>query len=78
MSAWRREALGVANSRGDSRPGAGVWKRERGDLFPPAECPWHLGQSKEAGRWLVGVGGGGREWRHLTHLGPQGQYGEEV
>ena len=75
MSAGRRGALGVANSNGNSRPGGGVWKRERGDLFGPAECPWHPGQSKEAGGWLVEVGDGGREVGHLPPLGCQGQYG---
>ena len=65
MSAGRRGALGVANSKGDSRPGGGVWKRERGDLYRPVEGPWHPGQSKEAGGWLVETGGGGREVRHL-------------
>ena len=75
MSAGRRGSLGVANSRRDSRPGGGVWKRERGDLFRRAECGWHPGQSEEAGGWLVEVGGGEQEVRHLPLLGCQGQYG---
>ena len=78
MSEGQRGALGVANSDGDSRPGGGVWKRRRGALFRPAECPWHPGRSKEAGGWLVEVGDGGRRVRRLPPLGRQGQYGGEV
>ena len=75
MSAGRRGALGVANSRGDSRPGGEVWKRERGDLLRPAECPWHPGRSREAGGRLVEVGYRGRQGRQLPLPGCGGQYG---
>ena len=78
MSAGRSEPLGVANSNGHTRPGGGVWMREQGDLFRPAECPWHPGQSKEAGGWLVAVGAGGRDVRQLPPLGRQRQYLGEV
>ena len=78
MSAGLRGTLGVANFKGDSRPGGGVWQRERGELFRPAEYPWHLSQSKEAGVWLVEVGDRGRAARNLPLQGRQGQYGGEV
>ena len=55
-----------------------MWKSERGDLFRPAECPWHPGQSKEVGGWLVEVGDRGREVRRLPPLGRQEQYRGEV
>ena len=55
-----------------------MWKKEREDMFRPAECPWHPGQSKEAGGRLVEAGDGGQEVRRLPPLGRQGQYGGEV
>ena len=55
-----------------------MWKSERGDLFRPAKCPSHPGQSNEEGGWLAEVGGGGRGVRRLPPLGRQGQYGGEV
>ena len=55
-----------------------MWKRERGDLFRPAECPWHPSYSKEAGGWLVEMGDGWWKVRRPPPLGCQGQYGGEV
>ena len=75
MRAGRRGALGVANSSGDSRPGGGVWRRARGDLLRPPECPWHTGRPGEAGGRLNGVGGGGRQERQLPLPGRRGRYG---
>ena len=53
MSAGRRGALGVANSRGDSRPWGGVWRREREVLLRLIGCPWLPDQRKAAVEWRV-------------------------
>ena len=50
-----------------------MWKKELGDLLRPAECPWHPGQSKEAGGRLVDVGDGGRQGRQHPLVGRRGQ-----
>ena len=66
MRAGRRAALGVGNSRRNSRTaGGGVWKRERWDLLRRAECPWHPDQSREVGGQLNEVGDVGRQGRQL-------------
>ena len=57
MSAGRRGALGVANSRGDSRPGGGVWKRERVILLCLAGCLWGPDRTKAAEGRRVEMGG---------------------
>ena len=75
MSAGRRGALGVANSRRGSRPGGGGCKRKRGSRIRPAECPWHPGQSKRAGKRLNDVGVGGQQERRPPPLGRQERYG---
>ena len=52
-----------------------MWKREQGDLLLLAESPWHPGRLKEAGGRLIEVGDGGRQGRHLQHLGRRERYG---
>ena len=53
----------------------GVWSRERGDLLCRAECPWHPGQSREAGGRLNNVCDGWRQGRQLPLPKRRGQNG---
>ena len=76
LSAGRRGALGVANSRRDSRPGGWVWKRERGVLLCLAGCPWCPDPTKAAGGQRVEGGGGGAAWAADSASGASDHYRE--
>ena len=77
-SAGRRGALGVANSKVDTKPGRGMWRRAHRVLFPPVECPGRPDWRKAKVRWRVEVAGGGQQRRFPLLLARQEHYEEGV